>query len=177
MKRYVILITFLCVAMGISPMVFSKSKKVKIKKIDSRVSRGDDVVSEVKESELERLDPHGGKELNLKSVVLSEHPECKVCHRVKEEKIVLNSDIPRRCALCHNSFPHSGVVEHRGKALCIDCHRPHRAILEKAALVESPSSPSFHISKPEPLLPEGLVIKKNPDPMLRKNCRECHPWK
>ena len=131
------------------------------------------------ETELQRLDPHGSKGLNLKSATLDKHGECKVCHRTHEKKLILNPSIPKRCVLCHNRYPHSGVIEHEQRVTCLGCHRSHRALLagETQKTLPSVKNPSFHIEKPSLTLPEGWIERKNPDPMLRKVCQECHPWR
>ena len=146
-------------------------------------------------SEYQRLDPHGSKSVELKTMVLLKHQECQVCHFQKEKKIELKSNIPRRCILCHGKLPHSGAGEHVGKNLsrvqknatgevtCLSCHFSHRAALAEEKRLsdfkELTSYASFlKVKKEKGALPLGLIEKNNFDTaMLRMTCTECHSWK
>ena len=151
--------------------------------------------SQAQFSKLERLDPHGLKTLDLKTVILSRQKECQVCHVQKGKKRELKSNIPHRCILCHGKLPHSGAGEHVGKKLsrvqkgapgevtCLSCHFPHRAVLTGEERVlefrELKAHASFlNVKKEEGALPPGLIEKSNVETaMLRTSCTGCHTWK
>ncbi|MBI2609271.1 MAG: cytochrome c3 family protein [Deltaproteobacteria bacterium] len=150
---------------------------------------------------LERLNPHGSQKNDLKKMSLDRHAECKACHYKKGKDFQLRPYMQQRCTSCHNSFPHSGVVEHIGKNLsklkgveltgkveCLSCHRPHRALLENTSskkylrhqhsnLDDIEGLPSFlKIQKEEQKLPQGLVERTETEVMLRRTCTDCHKW-
>lgn len=149
---------------------------------------------------LKRLDPHGAYDSQLKTMSLDRHAECKVCHEKKGKHLELKPNMQRRCILCHNGFPHSGVVEHLGRNLgrlkaglqgeveCLSCHHPHRAVMDNAEikknerreqshLNEIQGVPSFlKIEKDQRKIPEGLIERSNAQVRLKRVCTDCHTW-
>ncbi len=135
---------------------------------------------------LKRIDPHGTKEMDPKLITLRGHKECSVCHVDQPEKWSLKDDIPGRCILCHLSRPHSGILEHEKKILrlkesspekitCLSCHFPHRYSAAKS--IGPTNAKRFHeLAREKIVIPEGLIEKSNPTPMLRRTCEECHSW-
>lgn len=107
------------------------------------------------EKSLQRLDPHGDKNLKMA-------PACTVCHIEKKGKITLKGKPEESCIGCHNKSPHSGAPEH-AKVSCLDCHTPHRA---EARAWETPTK----------FLNHNTAGKHKPDAMIKKTCSECHKW-
>lgn len=159
------------------------------------------MAGELSHLKLERLNPHGSQKNDLKKISIDRHTECKVCHYKKGKDFQLKPYIQQKCISCHNSFPHSGVMEHVGKNLsklkgagltgkveCLSCHRPHRALLDNAVskkyarhlhshLDDIEGTPSFlHIKKEEKKLPQGLIERSESEVMLRRTCADCHQW-
>lgn len=154
---------------------------------------------QIKESELQRLDPHGSFVIDLHGVSLGQYPVCKICHVEKEKKWELKGDIYAKCVACHNPLSHSGLVEHldkdlsgvglEGKVTCLSCHRPHRALLKMTlskALTRDPfltgfkeiEEPSFlKLKKDSVALSPGLVDKPKPDAMIERVCVDCHKFR
>jgi len=146
------------------------------------------------EKEFKRLDPHGKDGIDLKNISLKKNTNCLVCHNTSQKsgKIITLSNIPERCISCHNKLPHSGLAEHLGKDLaplraglkgkidCLSCHRPHRSKLtvkkfKKPEELFHRKEQSFVLKKRRALsLPKGLIETRTENPMLEKNCLDCH---
>lgn len=120
---------------------------------------------------LERLDPHGLQQLNIKdSQNAPMHQSCMVCHKVSAKGKVTTKKVTNGlCLSCHNKAPHSGVLEHK-KVSCLGCHSPHR---------------SENKNKQENCIACHNVIKKNKFDHLRHvesfkkfeiSCQGCHDF-
>ena len=142
-------------------------------------------------TQLQRVDPHGDKEMDLKNVELKKHTACQSCHYLIDHTAHLKPEIHQRCVSCHGESPHSGVLEHigkdlsrlsvglKGKVVCHSCHRPHRAglTLDENKLDKIIGASSFLKVKKDPLtLKKGLIEQQNTGTFLRRTCTECHRW-
>lgn len=134
--------------------------------------------------ELRRLDPHGVKKTDLKSLSLSKNTECRVCHFETEGHIGLKPRVETTCSSCHGKAPHAGVAEHLGKDLeklklglsgtvtCLSCHQPHRWGSKDHDLTRT-----FLGSRQELWdLSELFVERPHANAMLKRICTECHSW-
>jgi predicted CXXCH cytochrome family protein len=143
---------------------------------------------------LKRLDPHGEYGIDLQSMSLAKNPKCRNCHPEKKGKVTLKTNVDELCTSCHNSYPHSGLIEHMGKDLtklkipglndkigCLSCHRAHRSPLNKqemqANLIQKKSASFLYKPVSRNELPFGLNERKSKEYMLKNDCLYCHQWK
>lgn len=121
---------------------------------------------------LERVDPHGKKELKPSLEVLQKTNECLVCHSFSANVITTKPLKNETCFNCHNQSPHSGIDEHlKHKVSCIDCHSVHRG----QSIEATDNSSALLLNKPQHKeIEAGFINKKANFPMLKKNCTDCH---
>jgi len=143
-----------------------------------------------KEGTLSRLDPHGQKTETLRLQDIHPQSSCMACHIQVGKKVEVAADVQQRCFACHGKLPHSGLSEHLGKDLkvlkghlqgklnCLSCHFPHRGALngKKAGHQTEDFLASSFLYNPESILfdKEKYTIKREPAPMLRADCIDCH---
>ena len=119
-----------------------------------------------------RLDPHGSREVDHRTLKIKENRACTVCHY---DNLKRKESVETSCQNCHNKAPHSGVAEHLGKTHgvekinCLSCHVPHRY-----GSKESDSGGFF--KDDSRLMKEILEVRNHNASMLRRTCVECHKW-
>lgn len=124
----------------------------------------------IPEKNLERVDPHGIKNVKPSFEQAKSTNGCLICHSIQESTLKTKTTVAESCFSCHNHSPHSGIEEHlKNKISCTDCHSPHRG----NAIEPAPSSGLFNSFKNKEI-ESGLIEKKASSPMLKKNCTECH---
>ena len=122
------------------------------------------------QAKIVRVDPHGAKNTKPTVEQAKQQSECLICHTVQENTITTKASAVDTCFNCHNQSPHSGVPEHlKHQISCVDCHTLHRG----SAVAWSGYSGMFKdLSDTKP--DQGLRLRYNPNPMLKKTCTECH---
>lgn len=124
------------------------------------------------ETRLTRVDPHGAQNKKPTIAQVQEFKECAVCHSFQVGQMTTHSDALQSCTNCHNSSPHSGIVEHQKHQItCISCHTFHRG----DAVKNPGASGRFKGLQVKPV-PTGLVEKSTDSAMLKKTCLDCHKW-
>ncbi len=131
-------------------------------------------------ADLQRLDPHGLSDQNIKDVKAFKN-ECTVCHTQEKGVVKIKPSITETCQTCHNLAPHSGVIEHMSRIFknsatqnnepinCTSCHAVHRY----GSLESNPASGVVHFVRD---IKPPLVFKETKKSMLKRKCEECHKW-
>lgn len=121
-------------------------------------------------SRLQRLDPHGDRNLIIDNSLIEREHGCQLCHSVNEgSRATMPLDLDL-CYGCHNRSPHSGVLDHRRHDVtCLDCHEVHRS----RSLLTPKSNDRWHHFAGTPNSSEWVVHSK-PNAMIKKDCKDCH---
>ena len=122
----------------------------------------------------DRVNPHGATTDILNIELFKSEPSkakaCLGCHAFEKSRLSLGPAAKAICSNCHNSSPHSGVIDHANHGVtCLNCHSFHR----KLAITSKNFAFPFQ-SKGK--TPDGLIEKTNHNALLKKNCMDCHKW-
>lgn len=160
-------LVFACLVLGLSVSANDIKKRRAVPKLPEKPKVEDSVVPTL----LERVDPHGKKEITLSLTEVKNTNACLVCHSVNDDKLVSKPLKNETCFNCHNHAPHSGIEEHlKNKVSCVDCHAVHRS----QGLTFEKSNSSFFSKPYQKNLDEGLQFQKTSKAMLKKTCTDCH---
>ncbi|HPI40015.1 MAG TPA: hypothetical protein PLJ21_04375 [Pseudobdellovibrionaceae bacterium] len=132
-------------------------------------------------TKLERLDPHGNSE---RTPLQPTRKECSVCHELVENKYILKPNTEKTCILCHNSSPHSGVLDHIGKKTtdnklitCFSCHTAHRWDSKNWEVPGSFWRPQKIHAPLDSINPDSLWSENHKqNSLMKQTCSDCHKW-
>lgn len=153
-------------------LCFAQANEVKKRRAVPKLPEKSKMELPVDQKILERVDPHGKKEIKPSLEIVQKTNECLVCHSLSADGMTTKPLKNETCFNCHNPSPHSGIEEHlKHKVSCIDCHSVHRG--QSIDAPESSSAPLWN--KPQHKeIEAGFLNKKANFPMMKKNCTDCH---
>lgn len=148
---------------------YSDQKRKKVPALPAKPS----VENFISSANLNRVDPHGQSHVFPTKELARAQENCQVCHYFENSFMRTKTTTAESCTLCHNSSPHSGIVEHqKHNVTCLDCHSVHRGKSISWTTTDSSLFKKLPIKELEP----GLTTKSAQSAMLKKSCTECHKF-